>query len=64
MSPVDIDAVIRRAQNRACKVNMGHGRQCGEPATATIDGIPVCADHAGAAAPILALVRKVMGDGS
>jgi hypothetical protein len=62
MSPVDIDAVIRRAQNRTCRTRMADGF-CGQPATATIDGIPVCAGHAEAAAPILDCIRQVMEGG-
>jgi hypothetical protein len=60
MSPADIDAIIRRAQNRTCRTRMRDGL-CGQPATATIGGIPVCDDHAEAAAPVLDYIRKVMG---
>ena len=63
MSPVDIDAVIRRAQSPTCRTRMRDGL-CGQPAVATIGDIPVCADHAEAAAPVLDYIRSVLEDRS
>jgi hypothetical protein len=60
MNSIDIDAVIRRAQSRTCRTTTADG-YCGQPATATIGGIPVCAECAEAAAPALDYIRKVMG---
>lgn len=61
MSPVDIDAVIRRAQNpRTCETRTADGF-CGEPAVATIGGIPVCAECAEAAGPTIDYINRLMG---
>jgi hypothetical protein len=60
MSPVDIGAAIRHAQNRSCEVDMGAGRECGETAVATVLGKRVCAWHQDSAAEIAAYVQNLM----
>jgi hypothetical protein len=59
MSP-DIEAIIRRAQTGRCEVSMGQGRECGQPAVATVLGQKFCAEHRDSAEGAADYVTRIL----